>query len=86
MGPAEFTSALVETWERPRCLVVTAKDDHRDCHLELLLSSAGDPTTPKFVQGLDDRKLTGDTGRGWITTWTCWSRREGSPMPSFDEY
>jgi hypothetical protein len=59
------SNVLIEVCKPPRRLVVTAKDDHGDCHRELLLSSAGDTTTLKFVQDLDDPKLAGDTGPGW---------------------
>ena len=46
------SDVLIEVCEPPRRLVVSAQDDNGTWHLELLLRSAGDTTTLRFVQHL----------------------------------
>lgn len=81
------SDVLIEACEPPRRLVVSAKDDHGNWHLELLLRSEGDTTTLTFIQHLDDPKQAGDVGPGWEYYLDMLvAARNGEPRPSFDEY
>jgi uncharacterized protein YndB with AHSA1/START domain len=81
------SNVLIEVCEPPRRLVVSAKDEHGNWHLELRLNSVGDTTTLTFIQHLEDPKLAGDVGPGWEYYLDMLvAARAGSPLPSFADY
>lgn len=81
------SNVLIEVCEPPRRLVVSAKDEYGNWHLELRLSSVGETTTLTFIQHLEDPKLAGDVGPGWEYYLDMLvASRTGSPLPSFADY
>ena len=82
-----WTNVMIEECDAPRRLVVTMKDDHGEWRLELTLTQTGDATELRLVQPLSDRKLAGDIGPGWEYYLDMLvAAREGSALPSFDDY
>jgi uncharacterized protein YndB with AHSA1/START domain len=84
---APTSNVLIETCKPPERLVVSARDDHGEWHLELTLTHAAGTTELTFVQHLADPSLAGDVGPGWEYYLDMLvAARSGQPRPEFSDY
>lgn len=77
----------VDACEPPRRLAVSAGEDDGRWHLELVLSEDSGVTELRFTQQLTTTDGIGEVGPGWeFYLDALVASRDGTPMPSFDDY
>jgi len=87
-GADAWTSALIETCDAPRHLVVTTTSNYGTKRLEIKLAQTGETTELTFVHHLTDNHVkVGELGPGWEFYFDqLVAARAGEPLPKFDDY
>lgn len=82
-----WSNVRIETCDPPEHLELTVVDAAGEWYLEIRLASRGDHTDLTFVQHRENTDGVGEIGPGWeYYLDNLVASREGTPLPSFDDY
>jgi len=82
-----WTTARIDSCTPPHRLEITTIDENGSWHLEIRLAQRGENTELTFVQHRENADGVADIGAGWeYYLDNLVASREGTPLPSFDDY
>jgi uncharacterized protein YndB with AHSA1/START domain len=82
-----WTNVTIDKCDAPHHLSLVTKDAYGEWHLELKLREEHGTTELEFVHHLTNLDGVGEVGPGWeYYLDNLVASRDGTPLPSFDEY